>query len=285
MNIMTMLRFKNRFLGALLPDLVAKQNANMFLTPRKHKLKDWEYAAEQEGTRIAITDELSAIRWGESDRRILMMHGWEGRATQMYGLAQSLVKEGFEVIALDAPMHGHSKGERSNPVLFSDAICEANKVLGPFYGAVGHSMGASALALAFEAGADLGRYVLVSSPACIHDVLRGFASFMGLNVSISHKFVEKIEQEVGRPAKHIDVGGLLKNHTKEKLLIHAKDDLEIPHHSIFRIRDQLSNVRSFSPDGLGHRKIMRDKEVTSKITNFMSYQVTDRITKISSRMG
>lgn len=261
---------KNRGLGAILPSLVAKQNAKLFLTPRKYKLKSWESKAENQGSRIVFGDSLSALRWGESDKRILLMHGWEGRATQMYGLAKQLVEEGFEVIAIDGPMHGHSKGLKANPVVFSEAIQTVNTELGPFYGAIGHSMGACALAIAYDRGVDLGRYTLISSPACIYDVLRGFSFYMGLSASVSKEFIEIIEAEVGRPSKELDVGLMMKHHNKGILLIHAKDDLEIPYTSMNRIREKLQNVKSISLEGLGHRRILRDDNVMKNIVKFMT---------------
>ncbi|MFT6260052.1 MAG: hypothetical protein ACJAYK_000450 [Crocinitomicaceae bacterium] len=269
MNLINILRIKNRGLGAILPGLVAKKNAKLFLTPRQHKLREWEYQAESLGSRIAFGEALSALRWGNSDKRILLMHGWEGRATQMYGLAKPLVEKGFEVIAIDGPMHGQSQGQKSNPVTFSEAILTASKELGPFYGAIGHSMGACALAIAYDMGADLGRYTLISSPARIYDVLRAFASYMGLSVSVSYKFVKLIEEEVGRSSKELDVGLMMKGHDKGSLLIHAKDDLEIPYHSMLRIRDLLQNVKSISPDDLGHRRIMRDDNIMEQVVDFM----------------
>jgi len=274
MNVINMLRMKNRWLGAVLPSVVAKQNAKMFLSPRRYPLKAWEQEAEQQGMRVSFAKGLSAIRWGQSEKRILLMHGWEGRATQMYGLAKPLVEQGYEVIAIDGPKHGHSKGDKANPVEFANAIVDASTAFGPFYGAIGHSMGGCALAMAFEKGADLGRYALVSSPACVHDVLKGFASFMGLNSDISQRFINEIEATVGRAAKDLDVGRMMAKHSDEKLLIHSTDDLEVPYHSMIQIRDQLSNVRSFSPEGLGHRKIMRDNSIIDIISTFMSEKQT-----------
>lgn len=270
MNMMTVLRIKNRYLGKVLPNLVAQQNASMFLSPRKFPMKEWEETAEKLGTRISFSKELSAIRWGSSDKRILLMHGWEGRATQMYSIAAPLVELGYEVIAIDGPKHGQSKGEKANPVEFANAIVDADKAFGPFHGALGHSMGACALAMAYEKGTNLGRYTLVASPACVHDVLKGFAWFMGLSTGVASKFIEKIESIVGRSSKDLDVGRMLQFHDQEKLLVHAKDDLEIPYHSMVHIRDQLKNVRSISPKGLGHRKIMRDQDTIQRIVTFMS---------------
>ena len=270
MDIMTFLRLKNRVLGMISPESVAKQNAKMFLTPRNHLMKDWEHEAEKKGERLCFGDSLSAIRWGKSDKRILVMHGWESRATQMFGISEVLARRGFEVIAIDAPKHGHSKGDKSNPVQFANAVAAADKAFGPFYGAVGHSMGATALAIARDKGVNLGRYVLISSPACIYDTLKAFADFMGLSEECTELFIQKVEEDVGRPAKELDVGALLENHDESSMLIHAKDDKEIPHEAMQCISEKLSDVKTLSPSDLGHRKIVRDENVAISIHRFFS---------------
>lgn len=274
MDIMTFLRMKNRILGYISPETVAKQNAKMFLSPRTHGMKDWEHEAEKQGERLCFGDSLSAIRWGKSDKRILIMHGWESRATQMFGIANMLARRGFEVIAIDAPKHGHSKGEKSDPVAFANAITAADKAFGPFYGAVGHSMGATALAIARKNGTNLGKYALISSPACILDTLKAFAGYMGLSEQCTELFVQKVEQEVGRPAKELDVGDLLQEHDEESLLVHAKDDREIPYQSMERISGKLAKVKTLSPPDLGHRKIVRDENVAISLHGFFADQST-----------
>jgi hypothetical protein len=270
MNLIKLLRIKNRALGVVMPEKVALDNARLFLTPRAFPLKEWEKEAEQQAERFSFGHGLSAIRWGKGKRKILLMHGWESRATQMYGLASALVADGCQVIAIDAPCHGRSKGEQSNPVAFAQAIVAADQELGPFDGAVGHSMGAVALAIAREAGANLGRYALVSSPACLYDTLIVFCDFMGLSPRCTERFVQHVESEVGRPARELDVGLLLADHTPRPLLVHDRNDREIPYESVATIKRALSDVKIWSSNDLGHRKIVRDPFIASVIRQFVT---------------
>ncbi|MGL4242085.1 MAG: alpha/beta hydrolase, partial [Beijerinckiaceae bacterium] len=45
---------------------------------------------------------------------VLLVHGWTGRAAFMQAFAPPLLKEGYDVIALDLPGHGLSSGKRLN---------------------------------------------------------------------------------------------------------------------------------------------------------------------------
>ncbi|MCT7358939.1 alpha/beta hydrolase [Thalassolituus pacificus] len=274
MNAMTILRLKNSLMGRLWPARVAEQHSRLFLTPRHFPQKDWEIQTEKQAQRLNFADDLSALRWANSGPRILLMHGWESRATHMAVIANALVAQGFDVFALDAPRHGQSGGNKSNPMEFARAIVEADIAFGPFYGALGHSMGGAALAIACEQGVQIKRCVLISAPACLHDVLQGFARFMGLPANCTRQFIARIETEVGRPAKELNSGQLLSLTPKPALLIHAPDDLEIPDSAVHNIRRYLTDADILQPPALGHRKIIRDIVVAERIQTFFSEGVT-----------
>ena len=169
---LTLFRTKNRALGAIFPSFAAKQARGLFLRPRRYPVKDWEAQMETRGRRMSYSQGLSALAWGESERKVLLVHGWESRATQMSGFVDELVNAGYQVIAIDGPAHGHSQGRRANPYLFAQAVTSAYQTLGPFEGVVGHSMGGNAVATAIAEGIDPSRVVLISSPSSIEGVLQ-----------------------------------------------------------------------------------------------------------------
>lgn len=268
------LRLKNRLNGYLFPEVLAEKTARSFLTPRRFPVKEWEKQAESKCERLTFGNGLSAARWGKSDKKILIMHGWESRATQMYRLVPELVSQGFEVIAIDAPGHGHSSGNRANPVVFSKAIVQADQTWGPFYGAIGHSMGAAALSIAMDSGARLGRLVLISSPGNLYDVLHGFAGFVGLSEKVAGLFVQHIEKEVGTPAKDLDVGRVFSRLRPKALIIHAKNDREVPFESHDAILSSWPGLQSHTPDTLGHRRIIQSPDIARRIRLFMNEEKT-----------
>ena len=269
MNIIDLIRLKNRLLGSVMPDKVAQSAATMFLSPRRFGLKDWEQEAEKSCVRLTFGQGLSAASWGNGDKKVLLMHGWESRATQMYSLVVPLVESGFTVVAIDGPKHGHSKGQVANPVAFGKAIEAAVEELGPFHGAVGHSMGGAAVALAIEGGARFDRCVLLSSPSCLYDVLVAFGDFIGLSAKVRSRFIEYVEQRAGRPSKELDVARIFSELKPEALMIHARDDKEVPYSSMMTVEQAYPEVQTYSADDLGHRKILRDASIAGKVAQFI----------------
>lgn len=277
MNALTMIRMHNCILGAIAPNWVGKKMARLFLTPRKLPLKQWEIDIEKQCRRETFSNNLSAAVWGQSDKKVLLVHGWESRATHMSALVQPLVESGYEVVALDAPKHGQSGGEKANVLAFAEAIVAADLELGPFAGAVGHSMGGAALTVAMELGAYMPKCVLIASPSSILDVLQGFAGFMGMQGRVQAAFIHHIETEVGGPAKQLNMGRILAEQTTETLLIHSDDDREIPVASLEVIAKHVPRSQTFIAKDLGHRKIIKDLAVAKRIEQFMQGQHVSQV--------
>lgn len=260
---------KNRVVGSILPAYTAGQARELFLTPRKYPLKPWELEMEKQGRRIDLGMGLSAISWGKSERKILIAHGWESRATQMSGFVEALLSRGFEVIAIDGPAHGHSDGRRANPYLFAQAVSHANKKLGPFAGVIGHSMGGNAIATAVSEGMECPKVVLISSPSSIATVLKRFAGFIGLPQASGEKFFTMIEENVGKSAEDLNTAINISRTSAKGLLIHDKSDEEIPFTEALEIKRRWVGATIFSTEGFGHRAIVRQPIVWEKTADFL----------------
>src|SRR5260370_41180864 len=122
--------------------------------PPLRNLKREEAILERaEVTRLKIVpgtendiEEVAVYRWGKTDRRILLVHGWGGRAAQFFALIPRLLEAGFEVIAFDAPAHGASSGSFASGPAFARA---AQNIAGDaVHGIIAHSLGAAGSAIA-----------------------------------------------------------------------------------------------------------------------------------------
>ena len=260
---------KNKIVGRLFPRKTAQTAQMLFLTPRRYPLKAWEEELENKGQRLKLNNGLSAIRWGESTRKILLVHGWESRATQVAGFAEQFVAAGFQVLALDSPAHGYSDGKQANPLLFAQAVEQANAELGPFEAIIGHSMGGSAIAIALSEGLEAEKVVLISSPASIESVLKRFANVIGLPERSTQLFLSLIAEKVGRPADALDIAQLIRRNSSKGLVIHDKDDPEVPFEDGLAIQNNWKNARLISTQGYGHRSILRQSDVWVSIMGFV----------------
>ena len=276
-------RLSNQLGSIFTPTRTVNKAGKLFLTPKRHAIKEWEQVAEKSGQRFNISPEVSAIRWQPLKQNsyatgappillpILLVHGWESRATQMYGIAKEFLNIGYEVVAVDMPAHGHSKGTSSNPNVFAQTITLAQQQLGAFEAIIGHSMGAGATAIAIGRGVTTQKMVLISGPSSIENVLRRFAGFIGLNKKSRDRFVDFISNFVGATPNDLDSQLLLRDCKIPALLIHDEGDLEVPASESKRLAAVLENGQLHISHGLGHRKILKSDVILEKIVNFIKH--------------
>ena len=106
--------------------------------------------------------------------------------------------------------------------------------------------------------------------ACLYDTLIAFCNFMGLSTGCTKRFVRHVESEVGRSARDLDVARLMAGHTPAPLLVHARNDREIPYEAVATIKRALSGATVWSANDLGHRKIVRDPTIASVVQQFVT---------------
>jgi pimeloyl-ACP methyl ester carboxylesterase len=226
-------RLKNQLSSLIAPSWTAKKAMQVFLSPRKYQPKAWELIAEKSGQRININKDISAIKWktdqpNPDNKTALLAHGWESRGTQMSGFVPQLLMQGYDVVALDMPAHGHSNGNKSDPIKFAETLILAEKKLGKFDIIIGHSMGAGAIGIAVTKGLKSHKLVLISGPSSIENTLKNFSGFIGFNKNSTDYFLKYIGDYVGISPVQIDKNLLQMKSKISTLVIHDENDLEVP---------------------------------------------------------
>ncbi len=268
MNALTLLRAQNRVLSVVAPTWAARRGRDLFLTPRRIPPPRREESVAGIAEPLTLPSGLVVSRWGAAGRpRAVLLHGWEGRPTQFGPIIAELGVD-FEVLGVHAPAHGDSPGQRANPVAFAAALSEVDQAFGPFAVAVGHSMGAGAVVLALTEGLRAERAVLISSPSSIEGVCRRFCGFVGLQGAAVDRFFTLVEREVGRPATGVSIEGLGATVDTLTLVVHDQGDREVPIADGRAVANALPSGRLFETQGLGHRRILRDRAVVEAVAAF-----------------
>lgn len=267
-------RLGNQILSTFAPALAAEKATQKFLSPRRFEPKAWELKGEARGIRFNINQTISAIKWlpeneNSTNKRVLLAHGWESRATQMYGFVPHLLKLGYQVVAIDMPAHGFSKGSTSDAYQFTQAILLAEQSLGVFDLVIGHSMGAGATSAAVSQGLKSKKLILISGPSSIENVLRRFSGYVGLNPKATDLFVEFTGDKVGVKPAEIDSVIISKSNNIPTLFVHDRLDLEVPISESENLLSTFTNSELFITEGLGHRKILKSEMVLNKIDRFL----------------
>src|SRR5437763_766872 len=83
-----------RVIAPYAPTLASSYAERLFLTARRHRRPGWEEQLLARAERFSIPHDgamLPAWRWGDGASTVLLVHGWEGRGSQLAKFAEPLV--------------------------------------------------------------------------------------------------------------------------------------------------------------------------------------------------
>ncbi len=264
----------SQFLALLSTKLVTQFAAKLFTTPIKHKTPKRELEMDsksiQEAIPIAeIGKEVVLYHYGTSDKKVLLVHGWSGRGTQLFKIADELVKAGYSTISFDAPAHGKSPGKTTIMVDFIATIVEIDKKFGPFEAAVGHSLGGMSVLNAIKKGLKVNHAVIIGSGDIIEDIMDDFVAKLGLKTNISTELRLHFEKKYGEPMNNYSAYLAAMQTEIPILVIHDKQDPEVSVAAGIHIHKHLKNGTLLLTEGLGHRKILGNSTVIEKTVAFI----------------
>ena len=254
--------------------LAARFAMKLFITPLKFKLPKREIKMDEESRQEdvfikSLNRHIKVYHYGISTKKVLLVHGWSGRGTQLYSIAEKLIKNGYSTISFDAPAHGKSSGKTSDMTEFIACILELNKKYGPFEYAVGHSLGAMAVLNAIKKGLNVNKAVTIGSGDIITDIMNDFTDKLGMNTAVTNKMIKIFEKRFSTTINSYSAYIAAKEINIPVLVIHDEDDADVPVAAAHHIHKHLSNGELLITEGLGHRKILGDSNVIRKIIQFL----------------
>ena len=210
--------------------------------------------------------------------RVLVVHGWRSRTDFMAAMIASLVADGFDVVGLDLPGHGLSKGRKLNIKLGVEAVSQASQWLGPFDLVIGHSFGGAVAVNAAVGGikgfapVPFGRMAIIASPNSMPELFTGVGRYFGLGSKAQYAMESRIQAVAGHPLKTFVMSEQIKKYDGEVLVLHAPDDREVSYAGALEMAKSGSHVQHVAFDGLGHRRIIADEKVFAALGEFAGSQ-------------
>lgn len=211
---------------------------------------------------------------------VLIAHGWTAEASFMTLFAERLRQTGFRTVLIDAPAHGKSKSRKASLIDFTEAVLSVAHAFHADY-AIAHSMGCLAVLHAGSGGPPFFRahnfkkYVLLAPPNKLSKITHAFATARNMSERARRAFEKHLERIAHRPLLSYSASDLLSSGktSPPTLLIHSRDDLEIPISHSEEIASQCQNSSLLIFDGLGHRKILSAPPVVKAAIEYLKTPV------------
>lgn len=247
----------------------------LFTTPIKHKIPKREYEMEkhtkQELVMIPeINKKIMVYDYGNSPKKVLLVHGWSGRGTQLVKIADKLIELGYSTVSFDAPAHGKSPGKTTLMPEFIASIIELEHTYGPFEYAIGHSLGSMSILNAIKDGLQVKKAVLIGSGDSVNDIVHDFVLKLKLKSIIATRMRASFEKNNNMEMESFSANvAARKIENTPTLIIHDINDDDVPYTASENIHKYLKGSKLVLTKGLGHRKILGDKDVIDRIANFL----------------
>jgi pimeloyl-ACP methyl ester carboxylesterase len=260
-------------LSHLAPGVAARLAERLFFTPprprRSRGAPQLEtgvpFRLEVEGRRI------QAWRWGARGRpAVVLVHGWGGQAAQLSSFVPALLARGFAVVGFDAPGHGRSGGGRSSAPELARTLLALAQRIGAVHGIVAHSLGGAAVTLALRDGLAAERVVFIAPAAVPPEWVSVFAARLGLTPVVVSGMRRLSERRIGLAWSELHVPALARGQRAALLVLHDRDDLEVPFQDGDRIARAWPGARLEATAGLGHNRILRDAGVVARAAEHLS---------------
>lgn len=260
---MKLLKAYLSILDTLAPDLAAKQVYKVMSNPRVKKLREFENEVLDQAQKITIRFQqfnIQTYQWGKSsDRKALLVHGWEGQAGNFGGIVPLLLEKGYQVISFDAPAHGYSSKGVTNLFDYTNLVSEIIKTHRPQF-LLSHSFGSIATAIALIEHQDLSidQWVLVTSPFSFRQRLEGVKDMVDVSDRTMSKLITRFEKDTQMKVDDLSMAKFcpaIKN-VEHISVIHSIDDKILPIDSSRQVHAQFKSAEMIELKNLGHYRIL-----------------------------
>lgn len=273
-------RLAFRALALATPEVAARRAETIFLRARRHRRPAWEADAIESAHRFRVAHEGRFVpAWsfgdepGTSKPVVVLVHGWEGRGSQMSAFVPALVRAGHRVVLFDAPGHGDAPTTRASMVEHARALVSVARHVtdgsGRISAVVGHSVGGAAALLATRFGLRAERLVLIAPPVSPARFAEDFVKYLGLSDDVQARLFRRIGERYDLAFADIEVLRDAARFEGPLLVIHDRDDREIPVATGVAIAKAACAGRLFETRGLGHRRVLRTPEVVDEAVRFV----------------
>ena len=260
-----------RTLSVVAPKKAAEKAFQLFTSPIKIPRPPSEKKVYDSAEKIGLKNGLRAYRWGQTNHPIVvLLHGWNGRGTQLRAYVEPLTQKGYQVVALDGPAHGESPGTFTTPRQFADILQSTQAELGEFHALIAHSFGAGCSVVACSEGLKVQKLVLIASPCHYEHIMARFCQMIGLNKKAKNFFYQKMEMATHTKADSMVVSTLGQKLRPPTLILHDAEDRDVPVGEAQKLIAAWPDARALITTGLGHIRILRNPHVVEQVVQFIN---------------
>lgn len=258
-------------LATIAPRKSAVKAFYLFCTPRKGKVlpHQIDFLERAKAEKLAVNDlDIQTYRWLGQGPTVLLMHGWESNAFRWRNLIEKLQQANFNIIAFDAPAHGHSSGTVLNVPVYTACTNTLIELLQPD-AIIGHSIGGMTALYSQhqQPNTKIKKVVSLGAPSDLKDIISNYQNLLKFNNRVLEAlnlfFIEKFNFGINE----FSIAQFAQNISKEGLIVHDEEDAIAPFSAAEKIHANWKNSILLPTKGLGHS--LHQDTVNDKVIAFL----------------
>ena len=263
-----------RILEFMHPYLGMRLAAFFFARPFRYKLPEREISIMTKAQKSSVYikklgKNVFCYHWNGKGPKIMLMHGWSGRATNFYLIIEALIRLDYDIYAFDAPAHGKSRGLTTNLPEFIVTLDSLLKRWGPFEVILGHSGGAFASSYVCAKHPEIQKLILICPFDKVIDIFKKYFELIGLGEKAQKLMLDYFHRKTNKKISAFSSSISAQSINANCMIIHDKNDREVELYNSINIENNLKMGKLIITSGLGHRRILRDDIVINDIVNFL----------------
>ncbi len=249
------------------PVLGARVLAELCLAPRQ-RLPALEPPTGAVTTELRVGKRLVRVHAFGEGPLVVLVHGWQGGASQLLGLAEATRAAGFRVALFDMPAHGEAPGLSTSCPEFIVILQSVARKLGPLHAVVGHSLGATAALLAVAGGLDAASVVALAPIPSFEFTMRGYVRAFGLSSRAKELLARRLEARVRTKRAELNLASIEPG--VPTLLVHDRLDRVVPSRHSRRLQARWQGARLLETAGFGHRRLLDTDVIVQGVVAFLA---------------
>ena len=268
------LRILFRHAGACCPRLLARWGIYLWGKTHRPAWRQWEHEILASASRESLSTEhgqVTVYRWGRGKKKILLLPGWNSRASHFRSFIKPLLAPDYQVIGIDPPAHGNSPGNWTNIRHYLAAIEVVSKHSGSFEAVIGHSFGGFCVPFALDRLLLARKAILLATPVSLDWLFVRFCDIIDAAPSVRLHMKHRVERLLGNNCwQYYDVRNQgPKFSTVPVLIVHDDQDSGVPCEHARDIQASWPGSELLVTHKLGHQRLLRHPDSINPIIAFI----------------
>lgn len=203
---------------------------------------------------------------------VIFVHGWISNGARWKSYIDSVVKEGFKAVVVDAPAHGNSPGRFLSVPDFALSIKEVIENYQNIHAVVTHSMGSIVSTIALNMAKNNNpnlKLVLMNSFVDSDALISRFACCIGIADTVMAYTKKWIVNYTYAPLMYFSIPVHLEQLQAEILFISDDNDIVVPAIEVEKILSINTEMVHLRTKGLGHN--LKSDEVVFRVLDHLRF--------------